>query len=178
MNLANLITAVRIVLSPIFFVSFLFLDLKIALTLFLLTALTDLLDGYFARKEGPTNLGAVLDPIADKTLVMFALLGLIIKFNFSLVYAAMVFSREIFLIAAAIIIFTLVLVKKRKIGFEKLDLKAGKIGKAVTLFQNIALIALIMQFQYQLFLVYFVFILSLVCICICSFELKKIIRRI
>jgi CDP-diacylglycerol--glycerol-3-phosphate 3-phosphatidyltransferase len=51
-------------------------DTAAALTLFVLAALTDVIDGWIARRRGPTALGALLDPLADKVLVVGALIAL------------------------------------------------------------------------------------------------------
>lgn len=73
MNVPNLLSIFR------FFVTFFFIyavyqgSLRLALYLFLLQGLSDLLDGFFARVMGKkTELGAYLDPIADKTMLVAA----------------------------------------------------------------------------------------------------------
>jgi len=80
MTLANQLTVLRIILIPIFVVLLVY-DLRIsALVIFLLTCLSDLLDGYIARTwRQQTTLGAFLDPIADKLLMVttFATLALL-----------------------------------------------------------------------------------------------------
>src|SRR5687767_8921455 len=80
MTLANQLTVLRIVLIPIFVVLLVY-DLRIsALVIFLLTCHSDLLDGYIARTwRQQTTLGAFLDPIADKLLMVttFATLALL-----------------------------------------------------------------------------------------------------
>ena len=77
MTLANKITLGRIALIPIC-VLFLLADLLgLAALLFLLLSLTDLLDGYVARKYNQVSeLGKMLDPLADKILVVSMLIGL------------------------------------------------------------------------------------------------------
>ena len=73
LNLPNLITAARIVACPgVFFLVFLpSVSLRLlAFALFLIAALSDLWDGYLARKHGLiTDLGKLLDPLADKLLL-------------------------------------------------------------------------------------------------------------
>ncbi len=73
-NIPNIISLLRIVLSPLLFVFF-FLDLRIvAAVFFLVLALTDSLDGYLARKyKLVSSVGKFLDPIADKILVVAAM---------------------------------------------------------------------------------------------------------
>ncbi|NOQ21415.1 MAG: CDP-diacylglycerol--glycerol-3-phosphate 3-phosphatidyltransferase [Candidatus Aegiribacteria sp.] len=80
LNWPNRITIIRILLSPLFMV--LLIDNRqesriAALVVFSVASLTDLYDGYLARKYGwITNLGKFLDPLADKLLVALALIGL------------------------------------------------------------------------------------------------------
>jgi len=76
--LINLMTLSRIVLGIIIFL-LLAMDnyLEAALILFMLAGLTDYLDGYLARKYSLTSqMGEILDPIADKVLVLFSLFAL------------------------------------------------------------------------------------------------------
>ncbi len=80
-NLPNILTMLRIVLIPIFVVIF-YLDRSwapyLAAAVFGVAALTDLLDGYLARRWGQTSpLGAFLDPVADKLMVAVALVVLL-----------------------------------------------------------------------------------------------------
>jgi cardiolipin synthase (CMP-forming) len=80
MTLANQLTVLRILLIPVFVVLLVY-DLRIfALIVFLLTCLSDSLDGYIARTwRQQTTLGTILDPIADKLLMVttFATLALL-----------------------------------------------------------------------------------------------------
>ncbi len=82
MNLPNKLTMFRVILIP-FFVAFLLVDITpydkwIALAIFIIASLTDLLDGKIARKYGlVTNFGKFMDPLADKLLVCSALICLV-----------------------------------------------------------------------------------------------------
>ena len=70
MNLANLLTAARIALTPWIVLRFLGGDCAGALALLAVAGATDAADGYIARHYGQkTRLGAYLDPIADKLLL-------------------------------------------------------------------------------------------------------------
>ena len=78
LNLPNILTISRIVMIPIFVVFF-YVHFTghyfVAWAIFAIAAVTDLLDGYIARKHNlVTNLGKFLDPIADKVLVLTALI--------------------------------------------------------------------------------------------------------
>jgi len=78
MNTANKLTFLRIFMIPIFMFALLSNKVtinKISLVIFIIAALTDTLDGYIARKYNQiTNLGKFLDPLADKLLVISALI--------------------------------------------------------------------------------------------------------
>jgi CDP-diacylglycerol--glycerol-3-phosphate 3-phosphatidyltransferase len=81
LNLPNALTLLRIFLVPLLVVVLLTrMPAKeyLALAVFLVAALTDLLDGWVARKfKKVTRLGMLLDPIADKILVSAALISLV-----------------------------------------------------------------------------------------------------
>lgn len=77
MNLPNQLTLFRVLIIPVFILTF-YLQFKshylVSLAIFAIAAITDFLDGYLARKyKLVTNLGKFLDPIADKVLVLSAL---------------------------------------------------------------------------------------------------------
>ena len=82
MNLPNKLTMFRVILIP-FFVLFMLVDITlydkwIALAIFIIASLTDLLDGKIARKYNlVTNFGKFMDPLADKLLVCSALICLV-----------------------------------------------------------------------------------------------------
>ena len=86
MNLPNKLSLIRIFLIPVFVVVF-FLNVipyneAVAAAIFAVTALTDFLDGYLARKNGlVTNLGKFLDPIADKVLVSTAFILMLTRYE-------------------------------------------------------------------------------------------------
>jgi CDP-diacylglycerol--glycerol-3-phosphate 3-phosphatidyltransferase len=91
MNLPNLLTLVRIFLVPLLVAALVQQNFQIhwgsrvllandffALTVFLSAALTDLLDGYLARRwKQVTTVGTLLDPVADKLLISAALISLV-----------------------------------------------------------------------------------------------------
>jgi CDP-diacylglycerol--glycerol-3-phosphate 3-phosphatidyltransferase len=85
MNLPNGLTLARIFLVPLLVAVLLTRppmthphEMLIATIIFLAASLTDLLDGYFARKRGQiTTLGILLDPIADKLLISSAFISLV-----------------------------------------------------------------------------------------------------
>ena len=75
MNLPNKLTMLRILLVPVFVLLFLIGRYFPALTVFAAASITDTLDGYLARSRNlVTNFGKLMDPLADKILVMAAML--------------------------------------------------------------------------------------------------------
>ncbi len=75
MNLPNRLTILRIVLVPVFVLFFLLGWYFLSLLVFAAASITDTLDGHIARSRGlVTNFGKLMDPLADKILVMAAML--------------------------------------------------------------------------------------------------------
>ena len=81
MNLPNKLTVSRIFLAPVFLVLLLIEDVwarALALAVFIIAALTDLYDGYLARKTGViTGFGKFMDPLADKILTSSAFIAFV-----------------------------------------------------------------------------------------------------
>jgi len=82
MNLPNKLTVLRIILSPVFMLFFLFDNVYsryVAFFVFVIASLTDAYDGYLARKTGiVTSFGKFMDPLADKFLISMALISLVV----------------------------------------------------------------------------------------------------
>lgn len=98
-NLPNLLTFSRLLLIPIFILLFSQPTPERSLaaaTVFGIAALTDLLDGYLARRRSEvTRLGRLLDPIADKLLVISGLILLVEFQRVSAVVAIVIIAREV-----------------------------------------------------------------------------------
>lgn len=140
-NLANGLTIFRILLIPVFMVFLLGLDVVpswlsagIAVVIFVIAALTDTLDGYFARsRNAVTVLGQFLDPLADKLLISAALISLLSLERISAWIAMVIIAREfavtgLRLVAAA----------------ESVVIPASPLGKIKTVSQVVAVVALIL----------------------------------
>ena len=97
-NFINFITIARIFLAPIILVFLIFGNYLACVLLFFLAGLTDYFDGYFARKyNAVSELGEILDPIADKILVVFILIGLSVELDSQLMalLSSFIIAREI-----------------------------------------------------------------------------------
>ncbi len=127
MNLANKITFFRIFLIPVFLIVYLnsgfgYAGNFVAAGIFVLASLTDWLDGYIARSRNMvTNLGKLLDPLADKLLVASALIALI-EVSFLPAWVVIVLIGREFVVTG----FRLVAIERGKI------LAAGNLGKLKT----------------------------------------------
>src|SRR6476620_5753242 len=98
-NLPNLLTFSRLLLIPIFVLLFSQPTPERSLAaaaVFGIAAITDLLDGYLARRRAEvTRLGRLLDPIADKLLVLSGLILLVENHRVSAVVAVLMIGREV-----------------------------------------------------------------------------------
>ena len=100
MNLPNKLTILRVIMIPVF-VLFMLTGLGgtaskwIALALFIIASLTDLLDGHLARKHNlVTNFGKFMDPLADKLLVCAAMICLVENGQLPSWIVIVIISRE------------------------------------------------------------------------------------
>ena len=137
MNLPNKLTMLRILMIPIFVV-FAVMKLQwaqyVALLIYILACLTDLADGKIARKYNlVTNFGKFADPIADKMLVMAALVVLVESGRMPGWICIVMLARE-FIISG----FRLVAAGGGKV------IAAGQLGKLKTVFQMSCTIALML----------------------------------
>ena len=140
MNLPNKLTVLRVIMVP-FFVFFMLTDVGgaankwIALVLFIVASLTDMLDGKIARKYNlVTNFGKFMDPLADKLLVCSAMICLIEKGSLAAWIVIVIIARE-FIISG----FRLVA------SDNGIVIAASYWGKFKTVFQMAMVIVLIMD---------------------------------
>ena len=97
-NFINFITIARILLAPIIFLCLIFNNYLVCIILFFLAGLTDYFDGYLARKyNAESQIGEILDPIADKILIVFLLIGLSVELDSFLIafLSSFIIAREI-----------------------------------------------------------------------------------
>jgi cardiolipin synthase len=110
-TLPNLLTFCRLVALPFLIVSILEGRHLTALVIFLSAAITDIVDGFLARRFGMTSpLGAYLDPIADKlflisSFVVFALPGTPTRIHVPLWLLAMTIFRDVLLLISGVVLF-------------------------------------------------------------------------
>jgi CDP-diacylglycerol--glycerol-3-phosphate 3-phosphatidyltransferase len=126
---ANLVTVARVLIAPIMF-------LLIpehpggswaAFILWFVLCSSDGIDGFLARRHGATNLGAFLDPLADKVLVLGAMFFLVNNGTFWIVPVAIITAREL-----------LISLYRTFVGAKGISVPASKIAKWKTFAQQLA----------------------------------------
>jgi cardiolipin synthase len=147
LNWPNLLTWTRIVLIPVFVAVFYLPDAWLApdaknvtaASLFLVAAITDWLDGWLARHLNQTSaFGAFLDPVADKLMVMAALIVLVSLQRVDVLIATIIIGREITISALR--------EWMAKIG-ESRSVAVSYVGKLKTACQMVAILLLLLYFD-------------------------------
>jgi CDP-diacylglycerol---glycerol-3-phosphate 3-phosphatidyltransferase len=139
-NLPNTITLLRICIVPFLFILLLepgeFWSLILAI-LFVIASITDVFDGYFARKYNLiTTMGKFLDPIADKLII-----------NTAMILMIPIGRIPAWIVAITIIRDLIVDVIRSIASSEGYYIQASILGKQKTLAQNIAVTALMINFS-------------------------------
>ncbi len=144
LNIPNILTLTRIAVVPIVVVLLMFESKENcfwAAVIFSLASITDWLDGYLARKWGiVTVLGKFLDPLADKLIVMAALIMLIPLDRVPAWAVLVILSRELIVSGIRSIAST-----------EGIVIAASNLGKYKTIFQMVAIIGLLLHYRYYWF---------------------------
>jgi len=144
LNLPNLLTLARIAIVP-FFVILMFFDSRDAgfwaAGLFSVAAATDAFDGWLARRwEAETAFGKFLDPLADKLIVMSALVMMIPMGRVPAWAVFMILARDV--IVSGI---------RSMASVEGKVIAASDLGKYKTIFQMVAIVALLLHYDYYWF---------------------------
>jgi len=136
-NLPNSLTVLRILLVPVFVGLLLYGHYDAALITLLIAAFTDILDGMVARiTDQRTRLGEYLDPLADKLLLMSAIITLSVL-NFIPVWVVIVVvSRDAILLAGTLI---------ANLTETNIDISPTLLGKGTTLAQICYVIAVMLH---------------------------------
>jgi len=112
-NIPNILSTLRILLVLVFLYVFFVADnIYLALMIFLIAGATDVVDGYLARRNNwITNLGKILDPLADKLMQCTVLVSLWIKNIVPLWFVIPFFAKEIFTLVIGFIV-----IKRRSVN--------------------------------------------------------------
>jgi cardiolipin synthase len=96
MNVPNLLTVSRFFMVPVYLLCFFFVDRQLAFWVIMLAGITDILDGYIARSRNLiTETGALLDPLADKTLVVVVIATLVLDGSMNGLIGVILCLREL-----------------------------------------------------------------------------------
>ena len=132
LTLANRLTILRILMTPVITVLLLYRQTGAALALFLLAAITDGLDGLVARwQKQKTTLGMVLDPVADKLLLTSTVVTLTILKELPRWFTIIVVSRDVLLIGGSVILYMFI---------GKIGMPPSWLGKFTTGFQLVTVL--------------------------------------
>lgn len=167
LSFANKVTIFRIISVPVFIASVLYYNPQrdilrfISLGIFSLAVLSDVIDGYIARRwREKTKAGAILDPIADKLLLISAFICLYLvadKFpaglKFPLWFVLVVVSRDAIILLGAGIIYAIQ---------GDLEVIPTKWGKATTFFQVLSVMGLFLQFEFSFLIWYLTVVFTVI----------------
>ncbi len=136
-SLPNILTVFRISLVPILIASFFFEDKEasyVAAIIFIFASVTDYFDGYLARLwNAQSNFGRMLDPIADKLLVVSTLMMLVYAHKAHVIPAIAILCREV-----------LVSGLREYLAEIDVSIPVSKLGKLKTTVQMVAIIILLL----------------------------------
>lgn len=146
-TLANKISIIRIILIPFFITAVAYSRFDIALLVFVIAVISDGADGFIARAlRQQTQLGTILDPIADKLLLLsayvcFSVVGNIPQYLRMPPYVPIiVISRDVIIGIGSLVIYIV-----------KGDIKISPsiIGKITTFFQMMTIVCILVKFNYS-----------------------------
>ena len=155
MTLPNQITIARILMIPVFVVLAIYYGksasaghpdehLRLAtIVVFLVAALSDGIDGWIARRfRLKSRLGAILDPIADKGLMLTAIITLSVTswpYELPVWYPVLVIARDIMIVTGCGVL---------RILNDHLEVRPSLLGKASTFLQMLTVAVVMLQWQY------------------------------
>ncbi len=116
-------------------------NVYVRLAIFIVAMLSDMFDGFLARKLGQeSKIGAVIDPIFDRLFVVMVFGFFFIRMDISAIFLVMFFMRDV----ATLVFAALQLIV---VSFRKVELKARRLSKFTTVFQFLALFFLLIEYQ-------------------------------
>jgi cardiolipin synthase len=137
MTVPNLITTIRIILAPVFVIYLINDQFLAALIVFLLCALSDGLDGMVARLMNQrSKLGAYLDPLADKLLLVAAFVTLSVRGYLPAWLTVLVFSRDTIILLGVLVLF---------LNRMEFTIKPTPVSKVTTWLQFITVLAVLLR---------------------------------
>jgi CDP-diacylglycerol---glycerol-3-phosphate 3-phosphatidyltransferase len=162
-NIANILTIIRILLAPLMlwflvdrnnslliYFHYSWLD-YFAAFIFVVASITDFFDGFIARKYNQiSTLGQILDPLADKMLMLAGFLGLLVLNRIDVFIIFLILSREFFITGLRILAQN-----------KNITINSSFCAKTKTVVQMIAIGFLIMNWPYGTIILYIALFLTL-----------------
>lgn len=147
MNVPNILTAIRFclvgVFAYVFYSPLISNNLQWSILIFIIAGITDVLDGYIARKYNMiTKWGKLMDPLADKLMLIVVLLCLYTKEIMPLMVIIVVLIKEMLMVFGAIFLYR----NKHKV------VQANFYGKTATAAFYVAIVALAFDIPYAYFM--------------------------
>lgn len=151
MNVPNLLTLSRFILIPVYLIVFFEGYPKTAFIILVVAGLTDIVDGYWARSRGlVTQIGVMLDPLADKTMMLAVIISLLISGMIPWEAALAILIRDLgMIIGSAFIHFR-----------GKQTLPANIWGKLTTVLYYSAILFIVFETRFAIVYLWFVIAIS------------------
>lgn len=106
MNLANSLTILRILMAPVISILLVYKYWRLGLAIFILAGITDALDGFIARSRAQgTDLGMILDPLADKLLLFATFMTLVYLHQIPQWLFIIAISRDLIVVGGFLVIY-------------------------------------------------------------------------
>ncbi|MFD2117021.1 CDP-alcohol phosphatidyltransferase family protein [Paenibacillus yanchengensis] len=165
MNLPNLLTSLRFVMIPIYIAVFASGHMIPAFFVVVAAGITDVLDGYIARRTGQiTQLGSMLDPLADKLMLITVFVSLLVTKHIPLLAALAMFVRDVLMIVAGI----LAHIRGMK------TVPANWMGKLTTVLMYVAIMMIFFGLSYAITLLWVVIVFSFVTLLVYIGQFRKL----
>jgi cardiolipin synthase len=153
LNIPNLLTLSRFALIPIYIIIFSYGYVVTAFIVVLLAGLTDILDGHIARTKGQiTEMGTMLDPLADKSMMLVVVISLLYTGMIPWEAAAAMFIRDIGMIIGSAFFHLR----------GKKTVPANMMGKITTVLYYPAILFIVFQVDFAMSYLWFVILFSFV----------------
>lgn len=169
LTIPNILTIIRILLVPVFAYVYFAVNETIGLYVFIGAMVTDVIDGFIARRFNLiTNLGKVLDPLADKLMRITAVTVLVISGNLPLNILIILLGFDVALIISSAILFRQNYVVQSN-GLGKAAGLISFVGVVLSFFKNLK--------PYNLYVIYLGIILVIISCVVYFAQYKKTSKK-
>jgi len=168
LNVPNALTVCRFILIPVYLAFFFNGYVKTSFFILGLAGVTDVVDGYYARtRKQVTKVGEMLDPLADKTMMIAVIVSLLITRMIPWEAAAVMFIRDAgMIVGSAFFHFR-----------GKQTVPANVMGKLTTVLYYLAIFFIIFEFEFAISYLWFVIAFSFMTSFVYIFQFATLNRR-